>query len=128
MANLFQSLIGKLGLSKSTVVDQAENVFEQNRDKIPDQFEGQIENVLHGDMLGGLLDKVGLDGEETPAAEVVPAEAEAEEVPAEEEASEEVTEEEATEEDATEEATEEETEKTSEDESEEEATNEEESK
>ena len=59
MANLFQSLVGKLGLSKSTVVDQAENVFEQNRDKIPDQFEGQIENALHGDMLGGLLDRVG---------------------------------------------------------------------
>lgn len=93
MANIFTSMIEKLGLSKATIVDQAENIFEANKDKIPDQFEGQIESALHGDMVDGLLDKVGLGDGEASATEVEAAAEEAtEEVT--EEVSEEVVEEE----------------------------------
>jgi hypothetical protein len=77
MANIFTSLIEKLGLSKATIIDQAENLIEQNRDKIPDAIEGQIDSALHGDMVDGLLDKVGIGGEEATATDV---EAVAEEV------------------------------------------------
>ncbi len=90
MANIFTSMIEKLGLSKATIVDQAESIFEANKDKIPDQFEGQIESALHGDMVDNLLDKVGLVDGEAAATEV---EATAEEGT--EEVSEEVSEEEA---------------------------------
>lgn len=85
MPNLFQSLTQKLGLSKETVTDQADNLLEQNRDKIPDAIEDKIEEAIHGDMVGGLLDKIGLGGaDETPVEEPV-----VEEEPTEEEATDE---------------------------------------
>ena len=75
MANFLTSLIEKMGLSKSTVIDQAENILNANRDKIPDAVEGQIENALHGDMVGGVLDKLGIEGDvPTASGEKAPAE------------------------------------------------------
>lgn len=102
MSNLFESVTQKLGLSKETVTDKAEEVLDGYRDKIPDGIEAKIDEVLHGDFVDGLLDKVGLGGDQ--ASEETEATAE------EESTEEEATEEEAVEEESTEEEAEEETE------------------
>lgn len=122
MSNLFESVTQKLGLSKETVTDKAEEVLDGYRDKIPDGIEAKIDEVLHGDFVDGLLDKVGLGGDQ--ASEET--EATAEEESTEEEATEEeVVEEESTEEEAEEETEEESTEEESSEESEEEESTEE---
>ena len=96
MSNIFDSVTEKLGLNKEGVTDQASKLLDQHRDQIPDGIEGKIDEALHGGMLGGLLDKVGLGGHKEEESEEAVAE---EEVTEEEEAtdnSEEATEEEAT--------------------------------
>ena len=100
MSDIFESVTEKLGLSKEGIADQASKLLDQHRDQIPDPIEGKIDEAIHGDMLGGLLDKVGLGGHHEEAAkEEEPAEEEEE--PAEEE--EEATEEDSEESDETEE-------------------------
>lgn len=68
MSDLFHNLTDKLGITKETITDQAENLLNQNRDRIPDSIEGQIEQAIHGDMVGGLLEKIGIGGSHEEAA------------------------------------------------------------
>jgi hypothetical protein len=102
MSNIFDSL----GLDKDGAIAKATELIDQHRDQIPDPIEGKIDEALHGGMVGGLLDKIGLGGhhEEATSQE----EGATEEEATEEESTEETEEEE--EEPAEEEATEEESE------------------
>ena len=76
MSNIFDSVTEKLGLNKEGVTDQASKLLDQHRDQIPDGIEGKIDEALHGGMLGGLLDKVGLGGHKEEESEEAVAEEE----------------------------------------------------
>ncbi len=116
MSNIFDSVTEKLGLSKEAVTEQAENLLNQHRDQIPDAIEGKIDEALHGGMLDGILEKVGIGGH---------AEAATNEEEAQEEESEDSEEEEASDEEVAEDETEEESEEVEEESTdEEEATDE----
>ena len=69
MSNIFDSVTEKLGLTKEGVTDEASKLLDQHRDQIPDAIEGKIDEALHGGMLGGLLDKVGLGGHKKEESE-----------------------------------------------------------
>lgn len=100
MSNIFDSVTEKLGLDKDGAIAKATELLDQHRDQIPDPIEGKIDEAIHGGMLGGLLEKVGIGGHHVEAAtqadEATEEEAteETEEEPAEEETTEESTEEE----------------------------------
>ena len=111
MSNIFESVTETLGVNKEGIADQASKLLDSHRDQIPDPIEGKIDEALHGGMLGGILDKVGLGGSHEEAKAEGDDEAE---VTEESEETEEATEdaEETTEEDSEEDSEEEATEET----------------